>query len=114
MTPVEREVLEAAREAVDMRHGRGLTTADITRDAPRLSRLVKAVVTLERTRAPEPGEVRLPLPFAESDARAAASGAPAIYSWKCIHCGHVWGSMPSIAFADPRWCCKCGGPTPLG
>jgi hypothetical protein len=59
---------------------------------------------------PQPG---IPLPLAEADARAAATGEPSHYSWKCLHCGHVWGSMPSVAFADPRWCCKCGGPTPL-
>jgi len=50
----------------------------------------------------------LPLALAEADARKAAAGEPHSYAWRCLCCGHKWGSSRWFsAYADPAWCPRC-------
>lgn len=49
----------------------------------------------------------IPLDVAQADARAAAAGKAARYSWKCIDCGHVWGTSSILAYAAREWCPMC-------
>jgi hypothetical protein len=51
VTQAERDVIEAARAAVDVTPTGRFIVADITRDGEKLGALVKAVVALNRERA---------------------------------------------------------------
>lgn len=51
MTQAERDVIEAARAAVETKAAGRVMVADITGDGKKLGALVKAVVQLDRERA---------------------------------------------------------------